>query len=209
MPALWHIDDSPTSVQLNQIARLLSEGGVALLPTDTIYGLHAVATDADAVGRITAIKGRDDTKPFVVIASATGQLAALGVTSPPELLRRLDALWPAPLTVILPIREPVAASRGQRTIAVRIPDLPWLRELAGRTGPLVSTSANRAGEPPVGEPAELAHGLQEQIDAIVDGGPKRGKPSAILDLTGDEPVFLREGEISFTQKVWKSLWKSL
>ena len=209
MPALWHIEDAPTPLQLHGIARVLLDGGVVLLPTDTIYGFHAVATNCAAVERIGSLKGRDDTKPYVVIVSESEQLSSLGVTAPPDLIERLDAIWPAPLTVVLPIREGLPASRGLPTLAVRIPDLRWLRELVSVTGPLVSTSANRAGEAPLEEPSALARDLQNGIDAIVDAGPKRAEPSAILDLTRDEPAFIREGEFSFTQKVWKSLRKSL
>jgi tRNA A37 threonylcarbamoyladenosine synthetase subunit TsaC/SUA5/YrdC len=73
---------------------------------------------------------------------------------------------------------------------------------------LVSTSANRSGEPAVDRPAALAQELQDVLD-IVDGGVRTGEPSAILDLTGPEPRFIREGHPSFTQKVWKTLRNSL
>lgn len=205
----WHIKDAPSAVQINEIAQLLRQGEVILLPTDTIYGLHAVATDAAAVDRIAAMKGRDDTKPFIVLAASIDQLTDLGVEADIDVLRKLAAIWPAPLTVILPLRAPLPASRGAATLAVRIPALDWLRELVARTGPLVSTSANRSGEPPVESPSALARGLHEGLGAIVDGGPRTGEPSAILDLTGTEPRFIREGPHSFTQNVWKTLRNSL
>jgi L-threonylcarbamoyladenylate synthase len=205
----WHIKDAPSAVQINEIARHLREGEVVLLPTDTIYGLHAVASDGAAVDRIAAIKGREDTKPFIVLAASIDQLTDLGVEADIDILRKLSAIWPAPLTVILPLLAPVPASRGASTLAVRIPALAWLRDLVGRTGPLVSTSANRSGEPPVHSPLSLAHDLQNALGAIVDGGPRTGEPSAILDLTGPEPRFIREGPDSFTQNVWKTLRNSL
>jgi len=209
MTRRWHIDDAPTALQLNEIAKVLREGRVALLPTDTIYGLHAVATDADAVARITDLKGREETKPFIVLAASIDQLRELGISASAELLEQLDSIWPAPLTAILPLSAPIAASRGASTLAVRIPELAWLRDLASRTGPLVSTSANRSGEPPATSPQNVARELQNRIDAIVDGGTRDGEPSAILDLTGDEPRFIRERHHSFTQFVWKTLRKSL
>jgi len=209
MTRRWHIDDAPTALQLNEIAKVLREGRVALLPTDTIYGLHAVATDADAVARITDLKGREETKPFIVLAASIDQLRELGISASAELLEQLDSIWPAPLTAILPLSAPIAASRGASTLAVRIPELAWLRDLASRTGPLVSTSANRSGEPPATSPQNVARELQNHIDAIVDGGTRDGEPSAILDLTGDEPRFIRERHHSFTQFVWKTLRKSL
>jgi L-threonylcarbamoyladenylate synthase len=203
----WHIDDAPSALQLKQIAEALLEGAVVLMPTDTIYGLHAVATDAAAVDRIAEMKGRDDTKPFIVLAASTDQLPDLGIAADPDLLRRLDSIWPAPLTAILPLSHPLPASRGAATLAVRVPALDWLRDLVRRTGPLVSTSANRSGEPAVDRPSALARELHDQLD-VVDGGVRTGEPSASLDLSSGEPRFIRESDSFFTQKVWKILRKT-
>jgi L-threonylcarbamoyladenylate synthase len=205
----WHIRDAPTSLQINEIAAMVRAGKVVLLPTDTIYGLHTCATSEDGVERIVDMKGRDDTKPFIVLAGSMDHLADIGIDAPVEVLRALDSIWPAPLTAILPLRRPIPASRGTSTLAVRIPALDWLRELALRGGPLVSTSANRSGEAPATEPGNVARDLQDRLDGVIDGGPREGKPSAILDLTGTEPRFIREGDESFTQKVWKTLRNSL
>ena len=201
MSRRWHIDDAPTTLQLNEIASALASGAVVLLPTDTIYGLHAVASNAEAVARIAEMKGRDEgKKPFIVLASSVAQFDDLGITADAETLSALATIWPAPLTAILP--------RGDATLAVRIPALDWLRALIERTGPLVSTSANRSGEPAVDRPSALARDLQNALD-VVDGGIRSGEPSAILDLTCDEPRFIREGDPFFTQKVWKTLRKTL
>jgi L-threonylcarbamoyladenylate synthase len=205
----WRIDAAPTAVQLEEIAGVLAADGVVLLPTDTIYGLHGLAASRRAVDRIASMKGREETKPFIVIACSLDQIEELGVECSGALRDALAEIWPAPLTAILRLREPIAASRGASTLAVRIPALDWLRELAARSGPLVSTSANRSGEPPVTSPSALAHDLHQQLDAIVDAGPLAGAPSAIFDLAGGEPRLLREGEDSFTQKVWKTLRKTL
>jgi L-threonylcarbamoyladenylate synthase len=208
MTRRWHFDDAPSSLQLEEIAGALRNGTVVLLPTDTIYGLHAVASNAVAVDRIAQLKGRDEKKPFIVLASSVAQLADLGVVASDELLAALRSIWPAPLTAVLPLREPIPASRGARSVGVRIPALEWLRALIEETGPLVSTSANRSGEAAVDRPDALARELQEAID-VVDSGVRDGEPSAVLDLTSNEPRFIREGDHFFTQKVWKTLWKSL
>jgi L-threonylcarbamoyladenylate synthase len=205
----WQIADAPTALQLNEISRTLADGAVVLMPTDTVYGLHALALNDEAVTRVAEIKGREDTKPFIVLAASIEQLTPLGILAPRNTLDALASLWPAPLTAILPLAVPIPASRGGATLAVRIPALDWLRELVARTGPLVSTSANRSGEPLVDRPSSLARELQERLDAIVDGGVRAGEPSAIVDLTSTEPHILRGGESSFTQKVWKTLRKSL
>ncbi|HVG24606.1 MAG TPA: L-threonylcarbamoyladenylate synthase [Thermoanaerobaculia bacterium] len=201
MTRRWHIESAPTILQLNEIAGALASGAVVLMPTDTIYGLHAVAANEAAVARIAELKGRDEQqKPFIVLASSVEQLPELGISATPEVLAALASIWPAPLTAVLP--------RGGSTLAVRIPDVEWLRGLIARTGPLVSTSANRSGEPAVEHPSALARDLHDALD-VVDGGVRGGEPSAILDLTGDEPRFIRERDLFFTQKVWKTLRKSL
>ena len=166
------------------------------MPTDTIYGLHAVA-DSDSVARIVEIKGRDENKPFVIIAASAEQARSLGVVVP----ALLCDLWPAPLTAIL--------RRGDSTVAVRVPDLAWLRSLLQRTGPLVSTSANRAGQSPITFPEDLKREMFDAIDGVVDGGRREGKASTIVDFTGDEPRILREGDLLFTQNLRKRLRKSL
>jgi len=204
----WSFSGEPSPEQLSEIAAMLAAGRVVLLPTDTIYGLHALASDENAVARVAALKERDDTKPFIVLAASTTQLPALGVTASKEVLDALDSIWPAPLTAILPLREAIAASRGASTLAVRVPDLGWLRRLVQLAGPLVSTSANRSGEPSVASPDLIAHELQKEIDGIADGGPREGEPSAIVDLSAGEPRFIRGGERFFTQKVWKTLRKT-
>ena len=191
------IDGEPSSDVLDEIADVLRAGGVALLPTDTIYGLHALAIDEQAVARIRSMKERGDEKPFVVIASSAEQLEDLGATIP-DALRQI---WPAPLTAIL--------AAGERTIAARVPDLAWLRALLDRTGPLVSTSANRSGEAPITTPEVLAPDLLDGLDALLDAGLREGQPSTIVDFTGGEPRLVREGDPGFAQFLRKTLWKGL
>lgn len=209
MTKRWTTQTTPDERQLQEIADLLRSGGVVLLPTDTIYGLHAVATDDRAVARIAEVKGRDEGKPFVVIAASLAQLEAIGVVADATVRTALEELWPAPLTAILPLRNAIAASRGAASLAVRVPDLAWLRALLETIGPITSTSANRSGEPPVERPDQLAQDLQLRIDGILDTGPLAGEPSVIVDFTGDEPRLIRGGDSFFTQKVWKTLRKTL
>ena len=196
-------------IQIDAIAQLLQGGGIVLLPTDTIYGLHALAGDEDAVTRLVAAKGRDADKPFVVLGASLEQLEAAGARFNDRARAALTELWPGPITAVVPLASPIAASRGLLSLAVRVPALDWLQDLLRRTGPLVSTSANRSGEPPLVTPSELPRDLEPVIAAIVDRGPREGKASAIVDFTGDEPRLIREGETFFTQKVWKTLRKSL
>jgi L-threonylcarbamoyladenylate synthase len=200
---------APGSEAIDEIAMTLQRGGIVLLPTDTIYGLHALATNGRAIQRIVDIKGRGEDKPFVVIAANIRQLELAGAILTKRTREAVQELWPGPLTAIVPLHHPVAASRGASTIAIRVPALSWLRELLQQTGPLASTSANRSGEPPLDDPKALSEELKAAIDRIFDAGPQSGKASTIVDFTGDEPRLIREGETFFTQKVWKTLRKSL
>jgi L-threonylcarbamoyladenylate synthase len=205
----WTAAPQPNAADIGEIAAVLRGGGVMLLPTDTIYGLHGVATDERAVARIAAMKEREAVKPFVVIGASMQQLQDIGVDVPEHAREVLQSLWPAPLTAILPLRLPVSASRGAATLAVRVPDLDWLRALVAICGPLASTSANLSGEPPVETPEMLSYALQTALDGIVDAGPLKGEPSVIVDFTGASTRITREGDAVFTQKVWKTLRKSL
>jgi tRNA threonylcarbamoyl adenosine modification protein (Sua5/YciO/YrdC/YwlC family) len=190
----WSIENEPNDREIEEIASVLLSGGVVLLPTDTVYGLHALP---DFGSRIAAIKGRDENKPFVTIAASIEQIESIGIEVPDQ----LREVWPAPLTAIL--------YKNKSTLAIRVPDLAWLRSLLEQTGPLVSTSANRSGEDPITAPNDLARDLQTALDGIVDAGRREGKASTIVDFTGDEPRVLREGDPRFSQILWKSLRKSL
>jgi L-threonylcarbamoyladenylate synthase len=189
----WRVDREPPPEVVDEIADILRRGGVALLPTDTIYGLHADVMNAVAVDHVAELKGREEGKPFVVIAASPDQLTALGCVVP-EILHEL---WPAPLTAVL--------ARGANTLAARVPDLSWLRSLLERTGPLTSTSANRSGEPPITDPTQLAPAMRDGLDALLDAGVLQGKPSSIVDFTGEHPRIVREGDPSFAQSLRKSL----
>lgn len=209
MTRRWTLEGDPSPDHLRDLTKILCDGGVALLPTDTIYGLHAVADHQSAILRIASMKARDDTKPFIILGSSLDQLENAGAAPSDRIRPVLDELWPGPLTAIVPLTKRIAAARGASSIGMRVPDLAWLRALLERTGPLASTSANRSGEAPITSPQSLSHDLQIQLDALVDAGPLEGKASAVVDFTGDEPRFIRDGERLFTQKVWKTLRKSL
>ena len=208
MTQTWNVSGAPSAAQIREIAQMIERRGVVLMPTDTIYGLHALANDDRAIARLAEIKARDE-KPFVVIAKSLAQLQSIGVILSPSNRTILESLWPAPLTAVMPLREPIAASRGATTIAVRVPDLRWLRELLAITGPLASTSANPSGASPASHPAVLPRNFLDAIDGIVDAGTTSGTPSAIFDFSGDEPRLVRAGDDLFTQKVWKTLRKCL
>lgn len=180
--------------ELARLRDLLSRGGVAAIPTETFYGLAADPTEQRGVARIFEIKGRDDGKPLSVLAASREQIERLGVAAQPELLDRFCRLWPAPLTVVLPLATPIPASRGASTLAVRIPALPPLRDLLETVGPLTGTSANRSGASPIADPEAVAAALGADLDMLVDGGVTAGVvPSTLLDATREPAFVVRSG----------------
>ncbi|HEU5162704.1 MAG TPA: L-threonylcarbamoyladenylate synthase [Thermoanaerobaculia bacterium] len=201
--------NDPSRDQIAAVAKHLVAGGVAVLPTDTIYGLHAVATDSDAIERLFNAKKRPAHQPLVVLCANLDQMRDLGVNADPRVLDALMRLWPAPLTAIVSIAAPIAASAGKNTLGVRIPAVGWLRELLAETSPLASTSVNVSGERAIYSTKEIPAELLSSVDIVLDAGELHGDSSTLVDVTKDPPAVLREGGFFFTQNLWKSVWKSL
>lgn len=199
----------PDPAGIAEIADVLSAGGIAILPTDTIYGLHALATDSAAIERIAEAKQRPPQRPLVVLCAHLEQARELGIAAEENILAGLEQLWPAPLTAILSLRLPIAATAGRDSIALRIPRTSWLRELLARTGPLASTSVNLSGEREVYSTEEIPEEIVARVDVILDSGILQATPSTLVDFTTIPPKVIREGEFFFTQKLWKTVWKSL
>lgn len=197
MPRILNPCDASTLTELKQH---LAAGGVAAVPTDTLYGLAANALDAAAVGRVFALKGRDFHKPLPVVVRDAAQAAQLSLQLPPRFYELTAAFWPGPLTLVLPAAShlPAALTAGTGTIALRQPNLPFLLALLAVTGfPLTATSANRSGAPSCRTAAEVIAQLGEDIPLVMDAGiSPSALPSTILDLCTSEPKLVRAGAIS-------------
>lgn len=168
---------------IEPVARLLRRGGVLAIPTESSYGLAVDPASAEGVLAVARVKGRSQEMGLPVVAASRRQIVALGVPGEALELDLLAPLWPAPLTVVLP-REPSApplpAGRGA-TVAVRIPSCSPLLTLLGSLGTaLTATSANRTGEPPVLDPADLPDLLDGEDWMWVDGGTLAGGPPSTL-----------------------------
>ena len=181
-------------------AAALAGGAVVLLPTDTIPGLHARADDPAALARLAALKGRPSPKPLVVLAGSLAQVAVVAAPVDARMQGFLARCWPGPFSVVLVARPEVttAVTAGTGTVAVRVPALAWLRDLALAAGaPLASTSANLAGEPPAGDFAEALARFAGRVASFAGEGSAAttgvGGPSALVDLTTWPPRLLREG----------------
>jgi L-threonylcarbamoyladenylate synthase len=187
------------TVPIGDIAAALLEGAVAAYPTETFYALGAAAFSRRAVEKVYCLKKRDAGKPLPVIASDLDMVKEISASLPLSFRLLAWEFWPGPLTLVLPAAAglPDFLLGPGRTIAVRIPPLPWLLALVREVGqPLTATSANLSGEKELTDPAEVAAVFRGRVDVIVDGGHSPGgAPSTIVDLTSPEPRIIRLGKI--------------
>jgi L-threonylcarbamoyladenylate synthase len=184
---------------LPEAMAVLKGGGLVAYPSDTVYGLGAAASDARAVERVFAVKGRGVEKALSLLLADAADLPPLCAEVPFLARVLVQRYWPGPLTLVLrrsPAFESAALSGGD-TVAVRVPDHPFLRELIRALGePITGTSANRSGEPACRTAQEVERELGDEVDLIIDGGPSgEGLESTVVSLTGTLPVVLREGAI--------------
>ncbi len=176
----------------------LHGGGLAAIPTETFYGLAADPRSRSGVERALATKRRGEEKALLVLCADREQLAGLGVAADAATLDRFFAIWPAPLTVVLPLVAPLPASLGASTLAVRVPAHAGLRALLRSVGPVTATSMNRAGEPPCETAEEVERQFAEEIDVLVDGGASPGGlPTTLVDATVDPTRVLRKGAFAW------------
>jgi len=174
---------------------LEKEGSVAVLPTDTLYGIVARAADQTAVTRLYELKKREG-KPGTIIASSLEQLELLGLKK--RYLKAVEQYWPGSVSVVIPCAEPKLnyLHQGKNSLAVRIPDKTYLQEILDRTGPLLTSSANNPGEEPASSVAEAKKIFGEKIELYVDGGNLSGnQASTVIRIVDDEVEVLRQGAV--------------
>ena len=178
---------------MHKAVEILSNGGVALLPTDTVYGLMASPLYTQAVAKIFALKGRESAKALPVLVADTAQMATLGATLTP----RIKALHHfGALTMVLPLSAAPAWLAGRTEVAVRIPNDARLKALLRRTGPLLATSANASGQETPAEVPDILAQLTAPPDFVLDDGPRAGQPSTLIDTQTTPFTVLRRGALS-------------
>jgi L-threonylcarbamoyladenylate synthase len=191
--------DPGLQADIEAAAATLRRGGVIAYPTETFYGLGALAADAAAVERLARAKGRPDGKPLPLLAA---DLAAVEVVAVLEgdARRVAERLWPAPLTLVLPARPglPAAVTAGTGTVGVRVPGSDVARRLARAAGgAIVSTSANPSGGPPPARVEELDPALRARLDGVLDAGPTPGGlASTVVAVEEGRVRLLRPGPIA-------------
>ncbi|MCW5722712.1 MAG: threonylcarbamoyl-AMP synthase [Devosia sp.] len=181
---------------IKDAAALLRAGKLCAFPTETVYGLGADATNADAVLSIYETKGRPRFNPLIIHCADLAMAESLAEFSP--LARRLAALWPGPLSIVLPQKPgnglADVATAGLATVALRIPDHPLALALLRETGrPLAAPSANPSGKLSPTTAEQVRRGFAGAVP-VLDGGPcQAGVESTIVAVDGDRVVQLRSG----------------
>jgi tRNA threonylcarbamoyl adenosine modification protein (Sua5/YciO/YrdC/YwlC family) len=196
MAKVWDVGVDPDAA-IDAAAAAVAGGGCIVLPTDTVYGIGADATNAAAVQALLDAKERGRDMPPPVLIAEVGMLRALTDEVSPEMLRLAEACWPGALTMVVRAHPHLRMDLGDRgeTIAVRVPDHDFTRDLLRATGPLAVSSANVSGRPAATTARDAKDQLGTRVSVYLDAGPSAGGvPSTIVDLTGT-PRILREGAI--------------
>jgi len=180
-------------------AELLKAGELVAFPTDTVYGIAAVAGQPGAVTRLYVAKGRPAEKAIPILIADVNDLTAVVTEIADSVARLIAHFWPGGLTLILPKSSAVPPEVSPTpNLAVRLPAMPLARQVIRAAGtPLAVTSANRSGQPSPRTAGEVMTQLGGRIAAILDGGTcPGGVPSTILDCTTNPPRVLRAGAVS-------------
>lgn len=196
------------SDQQQRAADILAAGGTVAIPTETVYGLAADASDDAAVAKIFAAKGRPAGHPLIVHVESFSQVASWADVSDPRVAHLAEKFWPGPLTLILPRTDRVSplVVGDRRTVGVRVPDHPVAQAVLSAfavagSGGVAAPSANRFGHVSPTTAAHVLDDLDGRIDAVIDGGDARvGVESTIVELIdGAAPTLLRPGGVSLAE----------
>lgn len=183
------------SLRASKLASLLKNGAIGVIPTDTIYGISCSALDRAAVERVYAVRQRAQGKPFIILIASLDDLAIFGIRLSKKSRAFLSSVWPAPMSIIFPLPKKKFhyLHRGLQSLSFRLPARAALRYLLKKTGPLITTSANREGEKPAVTIAQAKKYFGASLDFYVDDGKRDGKPSTLLRFDKDVVTVVRQG----------------
>ena len=188
---------------IHEVSEILRSGGIAGIPTETVYGLAANALDENAVAKIFTAKGRPQDNPLIVHIAETSWIERYAVHIPAEAFMLAEKFWPGPLTIILKKSAliPNVVSAGLDSVAIRMPSHPVALEIIKDCGfPLAAPSANLSGSPSPTTANHVYADLNGKIDAVIDSGDcSVGVESTVLTLCTPVPRILRPGGITYEQ----------
>jgi L-threonylcarbamoyladenylate synthase len=191
--------DEPLALQ--QAFNTLLQGGLVAFPTDTVYGLGALAHNTLGIEQLYAVKGRQAEKAIPILLSDISELSVVASQVDTRARRLAECFWPGPLTLVVPHHPSLPAVLSPYpTVGVRVPDHPVALELLRLTGPLATTSANLSNQPSSTSAGEVFAQLGGRIPLILDAGKTPGGiSSTVVDCSGAELVILRQGPLSMEQ----------
>lgn len=198
MARVWNIA-TDRNAAIDAAVSAVMDGDCIVLPTDTVYGIGADAASGHAVQGLLNAKERGRDMPPPVLIAEVSMLRALSEEVTDDVLALAEAFWPGALTLVVNAHPHLKMDLGDRgdTIAVRVPDHDFTRELLRATGPLAVSSANVSGQPAATTIEEAERQLGRRVRVYLDGGPAgEGEPSTIVDLSSGTPTILRQGRIS-------------
>ncbi len=183
-------------------ADTLKNGGIVIIPTDTVYGFSGIvdlknaSSNFETDAKIRTIKGRAETKPLIQLIARPEDLR---LYTDDEIPDSLLSKWPGALTIIVHTKKdsPLAEHAAIPTIAFRCPGDEWLRKIIAECGaPIFSTSVNRSGQPVLDTPAAIISEFENEVDLIIDDGDKKGAlPSTLVTIENGEVKVLRQGTV--------------
>jgi tRNA threonylcarbamoyl adenosine modification protein (Sua5/YciO/YrdC/YwlC family) len=187
--------ENPQARLIERVWEILDRGGIIAYPTDTTYGIGCSIFNKRGIERIYQLKRREKKKPFSFICADLADVSRYAKVSN-YAFKTMKRLLPGPYTFVMDAGSvvPDLLITRQKTVGIRIPDNRICLEIVKRLShPIVTTSANRSGEDPIGDPGQIVDEMGSDLDVIIDGGILPADVSSVVSLIGDRPEVLRVG----------------
>lgn len=191
--------------KIQELGKKICDGDIAVIPTDTIYGIVGSALNQKTVERIYKLRKRNSSKPMIILIASESQILDLGVKLSSDQFKTLFSLWPNPLSIVVDIKSKDLhyLHRGMNSLAFRMPNNQLLLNLLKVTGPIVAPSANFEGEPAALTQKDAENYFKDNVAFYIDGGELNSKPSTVAKLEGDKLKVLRDGAAKISKQFLK------
>ena len=194
--------NNPNEQALHVAARIIMQGGIAVYPTETVYGIGVRFDDQRALQRLFNLKNRNKNKPVLLLLPRADDLQRISIHAPPEAQILTERFWPGPLTLVVPAAADLSdlVTGGGQTVGCRVSSSAAAAHLMSACGlPITSTSANLSGGPNPTSISEISADILEQADIVIDAGPSPGSvPSTVYDISQKPFRLVRAGVIPET-----------
>lgn len=185
---------------IEKIVLVIKQGSIVVLPTDTIYGIHASIFLPKTIERVYKLKGRKEEKPFIILINKIEDIKSLGINIKNGIKTFLKNVWPGKVSVIFPISNKKYSylHKGSNTLAFRMPRDKFLAGIISKTGPLISTSVNPSRKMPAKDIIEAKKYFGNKVDLYIDDGDKKSSPSALIEIKDKKINILRQGSVKIS-----------